>query len=58
MSENPYNCSNNFKWLLNLSKAKHIIDRNSLQCADSLFKNQSIQNVVNIKEVCLACIFE
>lgn len=56
-TENPYNCSNNFKWLLNQSKAKHIIDRNSLQCADSLFKNQSIQNVVNIKVVCLAQFF-
>lgn len=51
-SENPYNCTKNFKWIMNQSITKHIFDRNLLQCNDIRFKNHSVLTVMNIKKVC------
>lgn len=53
-TENPWNCSKNFKWLMNYAKTKHIIDRESMQCNDTRFRNQSILTVMNFKWVILS----
>lgn len=50
-SENPFDCSRNFEWLIPYAKTKYIIDRESLQCSDNSFKNQSIVTVMKTKTV-------
>ncbi|XP_031627782.1 protein singed wings 2 isoform X1 [Contarinia nasturtii] len=50
LSENPYNCSKNFKWITHHNdKTKFITDRSLLLCSDTTFKNQSILTVMNFK---------
>lgn len=51
LSSNPWNCSRNFKWLLNYVKAKRIVDRNKLECMDSRFIGRPVITVTQYKQV-------
>lgn len=54
LSSNPWNCSRNFKWLLNSAKARRIVDRNQLECMDSRFVGRPLLTITQYKQVRLS----
>lgn len=51
LAQNPWNCSRNFKWILNKAKSRKIVDRDQLLCAEKDFSGKRVLTVTQYKEV-------